>query len=421
MPTAPQSFIYVLMHRVERMMLGPMRSDVRHNVWIETFASAIYGIFWAVTVGFMPVVLRKMGASASELAIYVVFQSLGLIFTPFSAMLFQRFRIIKIANGIWAVGRSMFLLVPLVAGNIPLFMVLLGIFWVCEVMPAPGYVRLLERMYPNDIRGRIMGFIRIGMTFTILCMTPVAGWLLDHYSYTILLPCFGVVGLAASAMFQRLKTDDSPVLVAPGVVRPSFFTMLREIAKNRSFMMFLFLNTLFGCGTLLGAPLYAIVQVNRLQLSYTQVGYLGLIQSITWLIGYFFWGTMVDRRGPLWVLVISMLCGALMPFGFMFATSIWWLVPAFIGQGLLMGGFDLGFTTTAMALADRKRLEIYFSVVHLVSGVRGIVIPLLTPLLIVANVSEIVIFGVGGFCILASAVLAFWIRIPATLPEIELP
>ena len=86
-----------------------------------------------------------------------------------------------------------------------------------------------------------------------------------------------------------------------------------------------------------------------------------------------------------------------------------------------MGGFDLGFTTTAMALADRKRLEIYFSVVHLVSGVRGIVIPLLTPLLIVANVSEIVIFGVGGFCILASAVLAFWIRIPATLPEIELP
>lgn len=79
----------------------------------------------------------------------------------------------------------------------------------------------------------------------------------------------------------------------------------------------------------------------------------------------------------------------------------------------------MGFTTTAMALADRKRLEIYFSVVHVVSGVRGIVIPLLTPLLIVAQVSEMVIFGVGGVCILASVVLAYWIRIPAPLPEIE--
>lgn len=419
MPTASLSIVHTMVQRVERMMLGSLRSDVRHNVWIETYASMIYGVFWAVTVGFMPVVLRKMGATTSELAIYVVFQSLGLIFTPISAVLFQRYPIIKIANSIWAVGRSMFLLVPLVAGNVQLFMVLLGIFWICEIMPSPGYVRLLERLYPDNLRGRIMGFVRIGMTFAILCMTPIAGWLLDTYSYTIVLPCIAIVGLAASAMFQRLKVDDSPVLVAPGVARPPFLTMLREIAKNRSFMMFLSLNTLFGCGTLLGAPLYAIVQVNRLELSYTQVGYLGLIQSVTWLLGYFFWGNMVDRRGPVWVLVISMLCGALMPFGFMFATSIWWLVPAFIGQGLLMGGFDLGFTTTAMALADRKRLEIYFSVVHLVSGVRGIVIPLLTPLLIVAQVSEMVIFGVGGMCILVSVVLAYWIRIPAPLPEVK--
>jgi hypothetical protein len=100
MPTAAPSIIHAVMHRVERIMLRLMRSDVRHNVWTETFASMIYGIFWAVTVGFMPVVLRKMGATESELAIYVVFQSLGLVFTPISAMLFQRYRIIKIANGI---------------------------------------------------------------------------------------------------------------------------------------------------------------------------------------------------------------------------------------------------------------------------------------------------------------------------------
>jgi MFS family permease len=178
-------------------------------------------------------------------------------------------------------------------------------------------------------------------------------------------------------------------------------------------MVFLALNVLFGCGTLIGSPLYAVVQVNRLEMNYTEVGYLNLVQSITWLLGFFFWGRITDRRGPIWVLVISMLCGAMLPFGFMVAQSAWWLVPAFIGQGLLLGGFDLGFTNTAIAIADRKRLEVYFAAVHMVSGARGILVPLLTPILIAAHVTETAIFAIGGVLIVISAGMAYWIRIPA--------
>ena len=103
----------------------------------------------------------------------------------------------------------------------------------------------------------------------------------------------------------------------------------------------------------------------------------------------------------------------MLPFGFMVAQSAWWLVPAFIGQGLLLGGFDLGFTNTAIAIADRKRLEVYFAAVHMVSGARGILVPLLTPILIAAHVTETVIFAVGGVLIVISAGMAYWIRIPA--------
>ncbi len=416
MSSPSPSFVDAMVHRVERIMLGPMRGDLRHNVWIETLASILFGLFWATTVGFFPVILRNMGANEDQLALYVVFQSLGLILTPISVAIFQRYRIVKIASYIWMFGRGTLLLVPFVGNNVSLFMIIIGIFWICELVPSPGYVRLLERLYPDNVRGRIMSFVRIGMTFAILVMTPVAGWLLDIFDHTIVIPIVAIFGILASVVFMRLKVDDAPIQRSQSHTAPSLREILKEISTNRSFMLFLILNTLFGCGTLIGAPLYAVVQVNRLGLSYTEVGYLGLLQSITWLLGYFFWGSLVDKKGPIFVLLISMFCGALMPLGFMLADSFWWLVPAFIAQGLLLGGFDLGFTNTAMNLANRSQLEAYFAAIHLVGGIRGIIVPLTTPVLVSMHVSESVIFGIGVGFILISMLLAIGIKLkPAPL------
>jgi len=411
----PNMFEAVL-HRVERIMLGPMRGDLRYNVWVETIASILFGIFWATTVGFFPVILRNLGATEDQLALYVVFMSLGLILTPLSVAIFQRYRIVKIASYIWMFGRATMLLVPFVGNNVTLFMVIIGIFWVCELVPSPGYVRLLERLYPDNLRGRIMSFVRIGMTLAILVTTPLAGWLLDIFDHTVVLPIIAIFGIISTLVFMRLKVDDAPIQVSGTQTKPTVREIVSEISKNRSFMLFLILNTLFGVGTLIGAPLYAVVQVNRLGLSYSEVGYLGLLQSITWLLGYFFWGNLVDKKGPIFVLVISMFCGALLPLGFMLADSFWWLVPAFIAQGLLLGGFDLGFTNTAMNLANRSRLEAYFASIHLVGGIRGIIVPLTTPVLISMQVSESTIFGLGVGFILVSMLLAIGIKIkPVTL------
>lgn len=393
-------------------MLGPMSAELRRNVWVETFASIFFGMFWATTIGFFPVILRNMGATSDQLSIYVVFQSLGLIFTPISAALFQRYRIIRVSNIIWYVGRSMMLLVPFVGNNVMLFLVLVGIFWVCELMPAPGYVRLLERLYPDNLRGRIMGFVRIGMTSAILLMTPTAGWLFDRWDYQIVLPTIAVFGLAANYIFGKLRGNDAPTPPDPSRHAPTFREVMSELSRNRAFVMFILMNTIFGCGTLIGAPLYADVQVAKLKLTYTEVGYLGTLQSITWLLGNFVWGGLLDKRGPRFLLLLSILCAATLPFSFMIATSFWWLVPAYICQGLVLGGFDIAFTNTAIALADRTKLEIYFSALHVIGGVRGIAIPLVTPLLVAAHVDYTYIFGAGGALVLLSALLVYRIRMP---------
>jgi predicted MFS family arabinose efflux permease len=72
------------------------------------------------------------------------------------------------------------------------------------------------------------------------------------------------------------------------------------LGQNRRFAIYLLGFSLYGLGFLMGFRFFAIVQVDRLGLSYTAIGYLGLAQSLFWLIGNMYWGRLVDRYGGLW-------------------------------------------------------------------------------------------------------------------------
>jgi len=49
---------------------GTFPESVRGNLRIEIVAAIAYGLFYAIAISFMPVVLRRLGASPSLLAIY---------------------------------------------------------------------------------------------------------------------------------------------------------------------------------------------------------------------------------------------------------------------------------------------------------------------------------------------------------------
>jgi MFS family permease len=240
----------------------------------------------------------------------------------------------------------------------------------------------------------------------MLLTVPLAGWLLDLISYRLLFPLASLMGLLSTLRFAQLKVDEGPL---PPRQTRSPLAMWRVVGQDRRFTFYLLAFVVYGLGALLGLALYPAVQVNRLGLSYAEIGFLGLAQSTCWLLGYIYWGRQIDRRGSLWVMRASFAIYALVPFSYVWASSGWFLLPAFIAQGLVSAGVDLGIVNASIALAPPDRVEEYSAVQSTVVGLRGMAGPLLGLFLLWLGLADRVIFAIGGSLILVASLMLTWL------------
>jgi MFS transporter, DHA1 family, inner membrane transport protein len=356
---------------LESTFTGRISDAVRHNMHIELWAALAYGAFYATTLPFVPVVLRRTGASPEMIAFYTSQQFVGSVLTAFSIVLMRRRRTMNIITVSWLIGRSLFLFFAFIVN--PVWMLVLGTaFWLLEAFPNPGYTRIIQKIYPAEVRGKVMSLVRVGRISTVVLITPLAGWALDHVGYQVLFPIGALLGIGATLFFTRLDVNEGPLPARQTRTLPELWRILRE---DKRFAAYLRSFAFYGTGTLMSWTVYPLVQVDRLGLSYSELGLLGLAQSLFWLLGYIYWGRVVDRRGGLYVLRMNCALAMLAPFAYIWATNAWMLLPAFITQGIINAGWDMGLINAGIQLADPERVTEYAAVQGTVVGVRGMIVP----------------------------------------------
>jgi MFS family permease len=385
---------------------------VRANMMTELWGSVAYGIFWAAALQFVPVVLRRMGAGPELLALYSSQTYIGFILTSLSVVLMRGRRTKNFAVWCWMTARATFLIFAFVS-QVYWLMAVMAVFWILEAFPSPAYTRIIQVIYPQEVRGKVMSVVRLGMTGAIILTTPFAGWMLDHWGYRVLFPLAALAGILATWFFNRLDVDEGTL---PPRQTHSIMALWAMVLRNRNFVVHLASFTLFGIGALVGIAFYPIVQVDRLHLSYTTIGLLGTAQSITWMLGFVFWGRVVDSRGGIFVMRINLLIGALVPFAYIFADNAWMLLPAFIAQGVISAGIDLGLLSTCIHLAEEDKVVEYAAVQSTVIGIRGLIAPFIGVWLVHLGMTETAIFAIGTLLTLLAFVVALQIRTPLT-PE----
>lgn len=405
------STLTLLGARLERTFTEPLTPEVRRNMVVELLASVAYGIFYAAAIQYIPVVLRRLGASSELLALYTAQTYLGSILTSLSIVLMRRRRPKSFVVFCWALARSLFVLFALVT-QIYWLLVVTALFWLLESFPSPGYTRIIQVIYPERLRGQVISVVRLGMVAAILLATPLAGWALDHVGYRVLFPLAGLMGIGATWLFSKLHVDEGPLPPRQTRAVSSLWQLVRH---NRPFAIHLLSFAVYGLGGLLGYPLYAIVQVDRLQLSYTEIGFLGVAQSAAWLVGFLIWGRVVDRKGGLPVLRINQLISVIVPLAYLWATDGWMLLPAFIVQGLINAGVDVGLISTCIQLAEKDKVVEYAAVQATVVGLRGIITPFLGAALLRLGVADSQIFALGAALIFLSWLILLRVQgTPAT-------
>lgn len=395
------------LRQLEIRFIGDLPPEVRYNQYADLYAAMLFGVF-VTGLNFLPVVLRRLGAPPDWLAFYAAQPFIGFMLTTFSVMLMPRQRgLLRYATTFWLLARGSFLLIAFI-NDWPALIALTLFFWIGESFPLPAYTRLMQAIFPAKTRGQVLSTTRVGMSLVSLLLTPVVGAVLDQAGHQWVYPGTAIAAGLSVVLFTRLRYSESDV---PPNKADSPWRVWGLVREDRRFALYLLGLTCFGLGFLAGGALYAIVQVDRLQLSYSEIGALGVVQSVFFLIGYLVLGRWIDRAGGLQTLRWVFVSGAVMPLTYALAVSVapsgWVLAPAFAALGLVNAGMDLGVLNTVMQLAQPERLGEYSALQTTVLGLRGLIAPFLGVWLVSAGLSYEATFLLAAVLIAAGVVIVW--------------
>ncbi len=120
-------------------------------------------------------------------------------------------------------------------------------------------------------------------------------------------------------------------------------------------------------------PLYAIVNVDRLNLSLSDVGIIGILTAAATTLSFLAWGAIADRRGPLVALRLGSAFGLAGLIAYALAPNVGILWIAAVAAGASSASIDVGI---ASAVSDHTSLASRAAAMagwNAITGARGIV------------------------------------------------
>lgn len=282
----------------------------------------------------------------------------------------------KMPFWVWpmVIGRAAFLL--LLFFKTPLsFALVIFVSQFLGSLTSPAYAAIIKAVYPEESRGRIMSYVRVGMMFVMIIATFIAGALLRVISYRHVFPVAGAIGVVAAIQFGRMRVDE-PFAAALPPRRSEFFrSILAILAEDRSFRWFVMSVFVYGFANLILSPVYPIFQVDRLHITTMQAAILVNLSSIVWMAGILYWGHYVDAKSPLSAVAICVFLSGMTPITYFFAQNVWMLIPAFVVSGWINSGIELSYFNSVLKLAPEHRVSHYQALFQSLLGIRGAVAP----------------------------------------------
>jgi len=344
----------------------------------DAIAGMLVGLYTGAIFPFIGFIARdKLHASVGLISLMTAVPFIGNMFALFYANAMEGRP--KKPFVVWSGGiaRALFLLV--VFARTPLaFALIISAIQLIATVASPAYAAVMKEIYPDEHRGRIMAYIRVGMAFMIFISTLIAGPLLAKVSFRYIFPIAGLLGVASSIAFGTIKTapvdpnDPSNHKTPTCEFLRATLCILRDDTNYRWFTTSVFI---FGFGNLIVAPLYPVYQVDRLHITSTQVAILANTATIVWMLSYLYWGKYVDVQSPLKAVAINVLMVSFVPLIYFLSSNVWMLLPAAVISGLTTGGVELSYFNSILRLADEGKESQYQALHSFLLGLRGTIAP----------------------------------------------
>ena len=350
---------------------------IRRNAAIDVTAASLFGLWGGLTMPFIPFMGRRLGASALEVSVLVAAQAVVLLLSLWAVNLVRIGHPVRVVYIPSLIARSLFFAMPFVR-SAEEYVALMVVHYAIGQMGSPAYAQVMRAVYPDDLRGRIMAVVRVGMALCWIIASLAGGRLMELVDFRWVFASAAVFGVTSSLVFSRIRL---PAIPQPET-RADLRQMTRILRDDRGFRQFLTGLFVYGFSTWFYGPAIAILLVDVLHATSFQAGLLGAVTSVTWLFSYYYWGKLIDRRSAATAMSRVLFIGILSPLVYLSSLNGWMVQGAGITEGMTSAGFDIGWIGVILQYAPADHIRHYVAIWNFLVGLRAGTAPFLAGVLI---------------------------------------
>ena len=363
------------------LLASASRRAIGRNLALDLIVAVGMGVTIALVGAILPTVARRGGLEPIGLA--------ALAAAPFVANFLSVFtgrfgpRTPRQLASLRVLGAS--LLVALALIPIPWLKIPVAVaFWVTIAFGLPYQLGLWGAMYPGRVRGRIIGLIGTGRAAAAGIAALAGGLLADHVGESGAVAAAGVLGIVCALAAAGLRSPDA----APPL-RYSARASLLALRDRPVLMRVALAQAFYGGGLIAAAPLFALVYVDRLALSLTQVGAIGILGAVAATAASMVWGTVADRHGGMTGMRIGSALGVLAVVAYAVAprVEVLWVAAVFIG--VATASIDVGLPSVMSEHAPLDDRAAVLAGWNALTGLRGMAAPFAAGALVSAGLVSV--------------------------------
>ncbi|MDB5053571.1 MAG: major facilitator superfamily 1 [Bacilli bacterium] len=369
------------------------------------FLATVFVSFFSVTFNqfFTPLAIQH-GASNFQVGLLSAAPAIGLVFAPFWASIVEKGNP-KLHMFYPNFIARILIVLPLIHAKPWVYVMTALMINLLLGIQAPAYASIITRIYPADLRGRLMGNVRVAMGALMIPLAYLIGRWIDSSGGRIPTLIAVVTGVISICLFTRVKEIVPLVNQTKLKKRASLRDQLKLITENKKLALFFAATTAAGFGNLLASPLYQIIQVQKLELSNLQIGYARMMYFFCLLLAYLIMGRVIDRYSPKRAMFFGIAAYGIAPVLYALFANYPAVIIAGGFQGIGDAIWDIGCLSYVIKMAPGRE-AVAFGLHLMLFGIRGTIAPLLSTSLI-HTVSMPVILCAAAFCCLVGFLLFF--------------
>jgi MFS family permease len=280
----------------------------------------------------------------------------------------------------------------------------------------PPWTAMVADIVPEFMRGRYFSTRNLTMGVATLVFAALAGWLISAGNAWTADPYLGfqlvfilafAAGMVSTWSFSRIA---EPARKVPAAAAVSSAGRRAEIMQSPGFMGFVISAFIWNFSLQIAGPFFNVYLVTNLGADAGMVGLATSASSLAALGGQLLFGRLMDRKGAIWLLLVSGFPIVVLPMLWAFYTNPGQVVVNNLFGGFLWAGYNLAnFSLLLQLTPERQRghaVALYQTAVF-VSAVFG---PLVGGYL-ADNVSFKLIFIVSGLGRLVGLLVFIWLSV----------